>query len=72
MHYTYQTEQIVFTHHKSKTEQNKNYGTNAKIHQVFHYDITSILRTGKTGFDHCKTRLHKEYKSSSYQEPYTI
>ena len=48
--------------HQAKAEEPEDGGTDGKVHQVFHNDVTCVFSSCKTGFNHCKSALHKEHE----------
>ena len=68
---TDQTEQGIFPHHQGVTQEGKDDGANAEVHQVFHDDVAGVLCSCKARLNHCEACLHKEHQCSSYEEPYT-
>ncbi len=63
------TAQRVFSKQKAEADYDKYAGPDTEIHQVFHNDISCVFRSCKSGFYHCESRLHKEYKRGSDQKP---
>ena len=63
--------EALFTHHQAESEQNKHNGADAEVHQIFHYDIAGVFGPCESAFDHREAALHKEYKRSPDQKPYT-
>lgn len=52
---------IISGIHQAITQQNKNTGADAEVHQVFHQDVARVFCAGKAGLHHCEAALHKEY-----------
>ena len=62
----------IFAQHERCPAYEPHNSAYAEIHQILHNDITCVFRSGKSGFTHCESRLHPEYKRRSYQEPDSV
>ena len=47
-------------------------GSDTKVHQVFHDDVTGVFGSCKSGFDHGKSGLHKEHQRRAEQYPGSV
>ena len=63
--------QHVLAHHKTEAEKCEHDCADAEVHEVLHDDVARVFRTGKTCFDHCEARLHKEHEGCADQVPNT-
>lgn len=61
--------QSVLTEQQSASQKNKYHGAYAEIHKILHNDVAGVFCPCKTGFNHCKARLHKEHQRGSHKEP---
>ena len=66
---TDQTEQGIFPHHQGVTQEGKDDGANAEVHQVLHDDVACVLRSGKACLYHGEAGLHPEDQSGADQIP---
>ena len=48
--------------HDRKSEDEKEQTSKYKVHHIFHQNISGIFCSGKSGFTHCKSSLHKVNK----------
>ena len=55
--------------HNTKTNDPIENGTETKIHHVFHDDVPSIFRSGKTSFYQGEACLHEKYQKCRNQRP---
>src|SRR5664279_4485803 len=58
--------------HKGKSTYPEAEHSDAIYHEVHSHNMGGILLLGKTGFNECKTSLHKHYEEPGNQGPHNI
>ena len=60
----------MLAHHQTVTEEDKDNGPDAEVHQILHDDVARVLRTGEAGLHHGKAALHEENQNRADKKPY--